>query len=222
MTCPSDMYAPRTGPVRSICLAVVALLLVALGLPAHAQSDEPGHSKGSPDAPVTLVEYGSVTCSTCKYFHEEVLPSVLTDYVETGRVRFVFREFTRNSLDTEIMVLARCAGPDKFFDVVDDAFNRQDDIITAAQNGTIEDALMALGERHGVDRETGFNGCRNNFDIRFDISVVKQSAALMGIQGTPTFLINDTLVPWSELVSTPEALSARLDAELEKAASNSQ
>ena len=222
MTCPSDMYAPRTGPVRSICLAFITLLLVALGLPAHAQSGEPGHSKGSPDAPVTLVEYGSVTCSTCKYFHEEVLPSVLTDYVETGRVRFVFREFTRNSLDTEIMVLARCAGPDKFFDVVDDAFNRQDDIITAAQNGTIEDALMALGERHGIDRETGFNACRNNFDIRFDISVVKQSAALMGIQGTPTFLINDTLVPWSELVSTPEALSARLDAELEKAASNSQ
>ena len=208
MTFPSDQLNRLSHVFCQTMLAVAMLAFISL--PAHAQDADPGHSKGAEDAPVTLVEYGSVTCSTCKYFHEEVLAVVAPEFIEDGRLRFVFREYTRHSLDTELMVLARCAGPDRFFDVVDDAFARQDEILQAAQSGAMEEALKALGERHGIDRETGFETCRNNFDIRFDISIVKQSAALMGIEGTPTFLINGTLVPWGPQVSTPEAFARAL------------
>jgi protein-disulfide isomerase len=120
-------------------LKTTALTTAALGLasaaPAWAQSvDEDELLKPGPlgdkilgdeNAPVTIVEYASMTCGHCANFHERTWPDLKKDYIETGKVRFIFREFPLDPVASAAFMLARCAPQEKYFDIVDIMFEEQ-------------------------------------------------------------------------------------------------
>src|SRR5439155_18141168 len=83
------------------------------------------NSLGSPDAPVTIVEYASMTCPHCAHFHETAFPELKKKYIDTGKVRFIFREFPLDSLALAGSMLARCAGTDRFFPMIETLFAQQ-------------------------------------------------------------------------------------------------
>ncbi|MEO1407576.1 MAG: thioredoxin domain-containing protein, partial [Pseudomonadota bacterium] len=92
---------------------------------------------GAEDAPITMLEYASITCSHCKDFHEDVVGAVFDDYVASGKVKFIFREFPLNQIDVAGFAVARCAGEENYFAALDMFFDEQDAVISAAQDGTI-------------------------------------------------------------------------------------
>ncbi|MGH6797416.1 MAG: thioredoxin domain-containing protein, partial [Roseiarcus sp.] len=85
----------------------------------------PELAMGEPSG-VPVIEYGSLTCPHCATFSREVFPELKKDYVDTGKVRFIFREFSRNPIDVAAFVLARCVGDDKAFAAIELLFNEQD------------------------------------------------------------------------------------------------
>ena len=81
---------------------------------------------GRDDAPVVMVEYASATCPHCAEFHEKVLPLIKTEYIDTGKVRFIFSEFPLDKLAMGAFMLARCVHDDKYFPTIDMMFRRQE------------------------------------------------------------------------------------------------
>ena len=185
-----------------------------LALPALADDLSIGHSKGSEDAPITLIEYGSVTCGGCKYFHDKIMPRVERDYIETGKVRFIFREALRNDVDTALISMARCKGEDKFFAITDAIFERQPEIIKTAQAGTVLDTFLDIGAEFGIRTPAQFDACYENMNIRLDMIEVQETADLYELRGTPTLIVNGEEKYVDKDFESADAFAAYLDAQL--------
>ncbi len=201
---------------RSALIALSALALTACGdntaTPTAGESGPMlGHVLGDENAPITLIEYASPTCGACKYFHDEVQPTIKENYVATGKVKFVFREFPINQLDVPAYALARCVGKDKYFDVVDDLFERQSGIIEAANQGVMKAALFAIAQNHGIKTEAEFDACVNNKTIRQDLADTVATGEQYNISGTPTFVINGKVQKFEGKYRTAEGFSEELD-----------
>jgi len=142
---------------------------------------------GKADAPVTVIEYASVTCPHCADFFMHQFPVLKTRYIDTGKVRFIFREFPRDPLDMAGFMLARCAGDDKFFPVVDTLFERQDKWAFVQDRRT---PLLAIAKQAGIS-EQAFEQCLTNQQIEKGLREVRDRASdKYGVTGTPTFFIN--------------------------------
>ncbi|MCR9080293.1 MAG: DsbA family protein [Hyphomonadaceae bacterium] len=147
---------------------------------------------GEADAPITMVEYASWTCPACLQFHSDVIPMLKTDYIETGKVRLVFREFPTPPANISVagFALARCAGADSYYDVIDDLFAAQTNILTLAQTGgDIEGAMRALASSYGVEGNA-FNDCLANKDVTYAIGESVMKGDSQGVNSTPTVFIN--------------------------------
>ena len=211
---------------RSALAAVSALLLVACGDNSSATGGQTAavsqgdHVIGSADAPVTVIEYASPTCPACKYFHDDVLPTLKTEYIDTGKVRFVYREYpVHQDLDVPAYALAMCAGEDKFFDVLDDLFERQDNVIGAAQNGALKMALQTIGKRHGIETDAQFDACMSNRDYRQALADKYQVATeKWNVTSTPSFIIDGKTHRFEGRTRTVESFSEYLDELIAKAA----
>ena len=201
---------------RFAMVALSALALVACGAagggssaPApsvNASADgELGHSKGPADAPVTIIEYASPTCIHCKDFHDRVKPA-LDPFIAEGQVRFIYRDFPLNQVDVAAYAVARCAGPERFFDVLDDLFENQAGIQAAAANGVVRTALYAVAQRHGISTTAEFDACIDNRDIRQAIADTMQTGDAYNIRGTPTFVINGKVHNFDGPLRTPGEL----------------
>jgi protein-disulfide isomerase len=141
-----------------------------------------GDPKGVP-----VVEYGSLTCPHCAAFDHEVLPLFKAAYVDTGKVRFIFREFSRNPLDVAAFVLARCVGDDKALATIDLLFSQQDK--WAFVNDPLEALIAALrptGLTH--DKAMACIGDQSKADAM--TAIVKTAVATVKVSGTPTFVID--------------------------------
>ncbi len=167
-------------------------------------------SIGKADAPVTLVEYASVTCGHCREFHETILPAV-KERVEAGEVRFVFREYPTAPANVAYagFAVARCAGEDKYFEVLDDMFENQMGILQASQSGKAKTALLTVAKRHGLD-EASFEACIADPDVIAEINEIVDGGTELGVNATPTLYINDELV--GRAGYTLEGLMAEIDA----------
>lgn len=207
--------------------AMAALTLLAVGACGNANGDAgPGQtasngalqemSLGDPDAPVTLIEYASPTCPACKQFHETVVPTLKADYVETGKVHYVFREFPTAPANVAIagFAIARCAGTERYFDVLDDLFANQQGILAAARQGAVRPALQAVAERHGIVGEAAFDACLEDRDIRRAIADIVMTGEEVGVTGTPTLILQGRKLEPTVQSRTPEGLSRLIDAEL--------
>jgi protein-disulfide isomerase len=141
---------------------------------------------GSDKAPVTIIEYASMTCPHCAHFEETTLPELKKRYIDTGKVRYVMREFPLDALAAAGFMLARCAGPDKYESVVETLFAKQPDWVVQKP---IE-PLMAIAKQFGFTEES-FNACLANQKVLDDIQAVRDHAVkTLSVNSTPTFFIN--------------------------------
>ena len=139
---------------------------------------------GKDDAKVTIVEYASSSCPHCAEFANDHLPKLQKEYIDTGKVRLVFREFPHNDAGFGGFMVARCAPKEKYFPIVDVLFKTQQAWVPNPLEGLKNIALQA-----GFTEET-FLACLNNKDIGAKILEVRKTAETFGIQGIPSFFIN--------------------------------
>jgi protein-disulfide isomerase len=145
-------------------------------------------SIGDADAPVTIIEYSSLSCPHCAAFHKEVLPELKERYVDTGKVRMVFRDFPTNGPALDAAVLAHCAGPDRYIGFLDVLFQTQ---ASWASSPDPRQALKQLGKLGGLD-EPQMDACFDNesmVDGILKLQIDGQNEH--NVRSTPTFVIND-------------------------------
>src|ERR1700684_2882452 len=141
---------------------------------------------GSDKAPVTIIEYASMTCPHCAHFEETTLPELKKRYIDTGKVRYVMREFPLDALAAAGFMLARCAGPDKYESVVETLLAKQPDWVLQPPIPP----LMAIPKQFGFTEES-FNACLANQKVLDDIQAVRDHAVnKLQVNSTPTFFIN--------------------------------
>jgi protein-disulfide isomerase len=144
---------------------------------------------GSDKAPVTVIEYASMTCPHCAHFSMTTFPELQKRYIDTGKVRFIFREFPLDALAAAGFMLARCAGNDKFMPVVETLFAKQDEWLVRDPS-TATAKLRDLAKQFGFT-EQSFDACLANQKVLDDIQEVRDRAATkLGVNSTPTFFIN--------------------------------
>jgi protein-disulfide isomerase len=193
---------------RTVLTGAAAMALLArLGLPANAQ-DAPREvvemSLGDPDAPVTMIEYASLTCPHCATFHREVFPRLKEEFIDTGLVHFISREVYFDRPGLWAAMIARCAGEDRYFGVLDMLYARQAEWSRLPDAPTIVEALQGIGRQAGMTSET-VNACLQ--DTAFAEALVaryQETATADGIESTPSFVINGRRVPnlaWADLQS---------------------
>ncbi len=142
---------------------------------------------GSPDAKVTIVEYASMTCPHCATFHERVLPELKKKYIDAGKVRFVFREFPLDNLAAAGSMLARCAGGDKAFAMLDVLFQKQDEWVV--RNDPVS-KLFDIAKQAGFTKES-FEKCLSDDKLLAQVEASRTRAnEKFGVNSTPTFFIN--------------------------------
>lgn len=142
---------------------------------------------GEADAPVTVVEYMSLTCPHCAAFHNDTFDAVKEKYVETGDVRFIMRDFPFDPRAAAGAMLARCAPEDQYFPMIDMLFEQQSTWATAEDARA---ALLQLSRMAGFTQES-FEACLTNQELLDDVNAVRRKAAEeFDVQSTPTFLIN--------------------------------
>lgn len=158
---------------------------------------------GDENAPVTVVEYMSMTCPHCAAFHEENFKPLVEKYVDTGKVRFILREFPFDPRAAAAIMLARCAPESQFFPMVDVMFKQQRSWATA-QDGRA--ALLQIARLAGFTQES-FEACLTNQKLLDDVNAVRTKAANeFGVQSTPTFIINGKRYPGNMSVETMSAI----------------
>lgn len=152
------------------------------------------HAIGNPNAAVTVMEFASVTCPACANWHQTVYPDFKAKYVDTGKVRYVFREFLAGAPDLADagFMIALCANEDDWFKNIKLQFDRQSQILTLAQQGQAREAYVNLAKSSGLS-EDEFVQCMANDTLREEYMDRMQSGIDMGVAGTPAFVINGEL-----------------------------
>ncbi len=205
---------PRSVASRTALAAAFAGALAAS--PALAQNAKiseadlmanpalPDIVQGKADAPVTMIEYASMTCTHCAHFHETVYPTLKKDYIDTGKVKFILREFPLDPLATAGFMLARCEGPDKRTAVTDLLFDTQNSW------AFVDKPLESL---EGILKQTGmgkdkFEACLKDDKLRDQVEQERDAGAKFGVHATPTFYVNGTQVTGEV---SPQSLGKILD-----------
>jgi protein-disulfide isomerase len=152
----------------------------------------PDMALGSANAPVTIVEYAAPTCPHCARFNKDVFPSIKSEYVDTGKVRYVFREFPLNIKDLACSMLARSIAKDdgaKYFAVLDIMFRQQDQLIEKTS-----DTLRLIGRQAGLSSQA-VEDCLKDQAMQDKIASGQKFAEdVLKVEGTPTFFINDQVI----------------------------
>ncbi|HYF21881.1 MAG TPA: DsbA family protein [Caulobacteraceae bacterium] len=189
---------------RSVLLAAAAFTLVACGGGGGAGKAEGDVVMGRADAPVTVVEYASVTCGHCAAWNEEVFPEFKKKYVDTGQVKYVFREFPTapQQISTAGFLVARCAGDDKYFQVVD-ALMRTQSVLQ--QTGDARAWLLQTAQSAGLTEER-FNQCVGDEKALAAFNGRVEKAVKDGISVTPTFLVDGEKVEGAQSMAQLDAL----------------
>lgn len=151
--------------------------------------DLPDLALGPEGAKVTIVEYASMTCGHCKAFHTKVFPEIKRKYIDTGKIRFVFREFPLDSRAFAASMLARCAGSaEKSLALVDALFDTQEDWAFVRENPTPK--LFEIARQAGFTQES-FDKCLTDQKLLDQLTAIHTRASeTFGVNSTPSFFIN--------------------------------
>jgi protein-disulfide isomerase len=143
-------------------------------------------SLGKDDAPVTVIEYASMTCPHCAHFHETVYPELKKRYIDTGKVRYIFREFPLDRTAAGAAMLARCAEPSKFFPLIETLFQQQ---AKWAVEKPLQ-PLLTIAKQAGFS-EQSFNACLSDQKMLEAIQAEQKRAAdKFAVNSTPTVFVN--------------------------------
>ncbi|WP_374635470.1 DsbA family protein [Paracoccus sp. (in: a-proteobacteria)] len=219
------MTLPMTLHRRSLIAATVAAMTLA-ALPALAQDAAapaeqmpegkvlPDIALGQADAPVTVIEYASFTCSHCANFHEENWPKLKAEYVDTGKVKFIQRDVYFDAVGLWAGILARCGGDDKYYAVSDMIFDEQKTWLAASDGEGIATNLRKIGAKAGMLPEQ-MDACWNDKQKVADlVATFQKNASADAIEGTPTFIINGETVknqPWDDMKKIIDAKIAEAE-----------
>jgi protein-disulfide isomerase len=193
-------------------LAALAALIGAALAPASAQETEPLRGiqiQGDPDAPVTIIEYVSLTCPHCASWHDEVYPEVKAEYIDTGKARLEFREVYFDRFGLYAAMLARCAGDEKrYFGFVDLILERQDDW---TRSEDVLAALQRLGRQGGLTDER-VEACLTDSAFQKDlVEMYQEYYEDPRLTGTPTLIVNGEKVERPSFDNMAAAIEAELD-----------
>jgi protein-disulfide isomerase len=191
---------------RRLLIAAAALAGLTLagchkGTSGPAQGDM---SLGNPDAKVRVVEYASASCSHCARFNNTVFPAFRAKYIDTGKVHYTLKEFLTPPEEVAAagFLVARCAGKDKYFTVLDAIFKNQAEMF---QTGDYRGVLLRIAQSVGMTEEQ-FNKCVSDPDQLKALNARVQQAIKDGVTGTPSFFVN------GKKVAEGEVTLAQLDA----------
>ncbi len=155
----------------------------------HAPPAEGEMALGPETAKVVVVEYASASCPHCANFYKETFPALKKDYIDTGKIRFIFREFPHNQPALAAFMLARCAPKEKYFPLIDMFFEQQDTWLAAPLEG-----LQKIAQLAGFTKES-FDACLKNEEVAKGIIAVRDKAEKeFGVDSIPTFFINGELL----------------------------
>ena len=138
------------------------------------------------DLGVPMIEYGSLTCPHCATFSREIFPELKKDYIDTGKVRFIFREFSRNPLDVAAFLLARCVGDDKAFAAIELLFSQQDK--WAFVDKPLEPLIAAMRPT-GLTHDQAMACLKDQAKADAMLAIGKRATDEIKMTGTPTFVI---------------------------------
>jgi len=205
-------FETRKGltPMFSRRLMILAAAAGTLALAACNKSGGPSGpaegdmSMGNPSAKVKVVEYASASCPHCARFNNDVFPTFKAKYIDTGKVYYTFKEYLTppENVAAAGFLTARCAGKDKYFQVLDAIYRQQQEMF---QSGDFRGGLLRIAESAGVS-EPQFNACLNDeaamkaLNDRFTRAVQEDK-----VTGTPTFFFN------GKQVAEGEVTEAQLD-----------
>lgn len=169
----------------------------------HAPPAQGDMMLGLDNAKVTVVEYASAACSHCAQFHNTTFKDLKKEYIDTGKVRFIFREFPLDQPSLAAFMLARCAPKDKYFPMMDKFFEQQNSWLETPLEG-----LQKIAGSEGVGQEA-FDACLKNEALAKEIIAVSEKASKeFGVNATPTFFVNGEPVRGSQTI---EEFRGKLD-----------
>ncbi|QIG49193.1 DsbA family protein [Nordella sp. HKS 07] len=155
----------------------------------HAPPASGEMAMGPENAKVVVVEYASASCPHCANFFKTTFQDLKKEYIDTGKIRFIFREFPHNQPALAAFMLARCAPKDKYFPMVDMFFEQQETWLAAPLEG-----LQKIAQLAGFTKES-FDACLKNEEVAKGILAVRDKAEKeFGVDSIPTFFINGELV----------------------------
>lgn len=172
---------------------------------------------GAADAPVTLIEYASSTCSHCAAFHAEVFEQLKTNYIDTGKVRYVFREYPTAPAPVAVagFQLARCGGasPEQYFTRLGELFRQQSAIFASGSMEGVRQKFIEIGGAAGLSQDQVMQCITDEAGAERIRRIVDTGNRDFSITGTPTFVLNGRKVEDPSVV-TYEGISRLIDAEL--------
>ncbi|WP_422010516.1 DsbA family protein [Reyranella sp.] len=191
--------APASGPPP----------VAAASAPSKAglETVQPGdHVLGDANAPITVIEYASLTCSHCAHFHTQVLPEIKKKWIDTGKVKLVYRDFPLDQVAAKAAQIAECAGNDKYFGVLDIIFRGQPQWATAA------DPLAELAKplRIAGMGENEIKACLASDAMSNAVIKDYQGGEAMGVNSTPTLFINGQLYRGARSVEELDGVFGKL------------
>jgi len=141
---------------------------------------------GAENAPVTIIEYASMTCPHCAAFEAQTFPKLKEKYIDTGKVRYIMREYPLDRLAAAAFMVARCAGPDKYNPLIETLFAQQ-------QKWAVREPippLLAIAKQAGFTQES-FEACINDKELLTKVQEERDIASKkFKVDSTPTFFIN--------------------------------
>jgi protein-disulfide isomerase len=179
-------------------VAASVSLLAACANKSDSTSATADMTLGKDTAPVTMVEYASVTCSHCARFDRDVFQTIRTKYIDTGRVHYVFKEFLTppEAAAASGFLLARCAGKDKYFDVIEAMFRSQEE---SFRTGDFRTTYLRIAKSAGMTEEQ-FATCVNDSKALDALQTRVQNAIEKDkVNGTPTIFVNGKQIGSGEI-----------------------
>ncbi|NOT70679.1 MAG: thioredoxin domain-containing protein [Hyphomicrobium sp.] len=155
-----------------------------------AQSPMPEMAWGRADAPVTIVQYASLTCPHCRNFHAQTFAELKRTYIDTGKVRYILREFPIGKTSGLATIALRCAAPDKYLELYGKFMEQQNNWVS---QDVRPDAIYAVAQQVGMKRAE-FDACRENQGMIENLKWVKDRGRKLGIVGTPNYFVGDQLI----------------------------
>jgi protein-disulfide isomerase len=224
--------ADKTGGLSGEPIARVAPPAGKAWADVVAKTPEGGFRMGNPDAPIKLVEYGSMTCPHCADVSAKSSMPLRDEFVASGRVSFEFRNFVRDAIDMTAALLARCGSPESFFPLTEQAFANQAAMLetaqkageaayTAAMNQPDDKRNVALAElmgltdffaARGIAKDQANMCLANVAEAQGLAKRTQEQSEQFDIQGTPTFLVNGQTIgsmDWEELRNKLQTMGAR-------------
>ncbi len=169
-------------------------------------------TQGNPKAPITVIEYAAPMCPHCAHMNEEGIPILKAQYIDTGKVFYVFRVFPIGNADVPAEAIARCLPADNYFPFIDLLYRNQPKW-DPEYGADAASGLVAMGRIAGLSNDQ-VQACMNNKAAQDRVvKVAADATARYGISGTPTFVINGEVLtggaPWSDIKAKLDSLLAK-------------